>query len=176
MAQIGLFFGSSTGNTENAAELIQKGFQSRGLQVDMYNVMADPVSKMEEYDILILGIPTWDIGELQEDWKNCWDDLDSLQLAGKKAALFGQGDQRGYPATFQDCIGLLGHKVRGRGATLVGFTSTEGFDFDESAGLEEGKFMGLSLDDDNQRDLTEGRIQAWVEQLVAELNLVPQAG
>ncbi|MCW5878997.1 MAG: flavodoxin [Anaerolineales bacterium] len=176
MAKIGLFFGSSTGNTENAAELIQKDLQQRGLEVDLFNVMADPVSKMQEYDCLVLGIPTWDIGELQEDWKNNWDELDSLQLAGKKAALFGQGDQRGYPATFQDCLGLLGNKLRERGAMLVGFTSTDGFEFDESLGVEDGKFMGLSLDDDNQRELTEGRVAAWVEQLVAEFNLAAQAG
>jgi flavodoxin I len=99
-----------------------------------------------------------------------------MQLAGKKAAVFGQGDQRGYPATFQDCIGMLGRKVRERGGSLVGFTSTEGFNFDESLGVEDGKFMDLSLNDDNQRDLTEGRIQAWVQQLVAEFELAAQAG
>jgi flavodoxin long chain len=176
MPKIGLFFGSSTGNTEAAADRIQQLMQECGFEVAKFNIYADPVKGMEEYDLLILGIPTWDIGEIQEDWKNCWDELDTLQLAGKKVAVFGQGDQRGYPATFQDCIGFLGRKMRERGATLVGFTATEGFEFDESQGVEEGKFMGLSLDDDNQRDLTEGRIQAWVQQLIAEFELAPQAG
>lgn len=176
MAQIGLFFGSSTGNTENAAELIQKALQQRGLDVALFNVMSDPISKMQDFEYLILGIPTWDIGEIQEDWKNNWDDLDSLDLAGKKVAQFGQGDQRGYPATFQDCLGLLGNKVRERGATLVGYTPTDGFEFDESVGVEDGKFMGLSLDDDNQRELTPGRIEAWVQQLISEFDLAAQAG
>lgn len=175
MAKIGLFFGSSTGNTENAAERIRDLLKAQGIELDYFNVTSDPVKAMENYDLLILGLPTWDIGELQEDWKSIWDELDGLQLAGKKAAVFGQGDQRGYPATFQDCIGMLGRKVRERGGSLVGFTSTEGFNFDESLGVEDGKFMGLSLDDDNQRDLTEGRIQAWVQQLVAEFELAAQA-
>ncbi len=176
MAKIGLFFGSSTGNTENAAEQIKQLLEARSLEVSYFNVSVDPVKAMEEYDNLILGIPTWDIGELQEDWDNIWGELDGLNLAGKKVAIFGQGDQRGYPATFQDCIGMLGRKMRERRATLVGFTSTEGFNFDESQGVEDGKFMGLSLDDDNQRDLTDGRVSAWVEQLVQEFALQPQAG
>lgn len=171
MATIGLFFGSSTGNTENAAEQIQKLLQAAGHEVNLLNVYSESVKNMEQYDYLVLGIPTWDIGEIQEDWKNVWDELDTLELAGKKVAVFGQGDQRGYPATFQDCIGLLGRKVRERGASLVGFMSTEGFTFDESLGLEDGKFMGLSLDDDNQRDLTEGRIAAWVPQVIGEFGI-----
>jgi flavodoxin II len=24
---------------------------------------------MSQYDVLILGIPTWDFGEIQEDWE-----------------------------------------------------------------------------------------------------------
>lgn len=175
MSKIGLFFGSSTGNTEAAAERIRDLFQERGFEVSLFNIYSESVQNMEQFEYLVLGIPTWDIGEIQEDWKNCWDELDTLQLTGKKAAVFGQGDQRGYPATFQDCIGFLARKVRERGATVVGFTPTDGFDFDESQGLEDGKFMGLSLDDDNQRDLTDGRIQAWVAQLVSEFELVPQA-
>ncbi|MCL4258298.1 MAG: flavodoxin [Anaerolineales bacterium] len=171
MATIGLFFGSSTGNTENAAEQIQKLLQAAGHEVNLLNVYSESVKSMEQYEYLVLGIPTWDIGEIQEDWKNVWDELDTLELAGKKVAVFGQGDQRGYPATFQDCIGLLGRKVRERGASLVGFMSTEGFTFDESLGLEDGKFMGLSLDDDNQRDLTEGRIAAWVPQIISEFGI-----
>lgn len=171
MATIGLFFGSSTGNTETAAERIQQLLQEAGHEVSLLNVYSEAVKSMEQYEYLVLGIPTWDIGEIQEDWKNVWDELDALNLSGKKVAVFGQGDQRGYPATFQDCIGLLGRKVRERGATLVGFMSTEGFEFDESLGLEDGKFMGLSLDDDNQRDLTEGRIVAWVPQVIAEFGI-----
>lgn len=171
MATIGLFFGSSTGNTESAAERIQQLLQAAGHEVNLLNVYSEAIKSMEQYEYLVLGIPTWDIGEIQEDWKNVWDELDTLDLAGKKVALFGQGDQRGYPATFQDCIGLLGRKVRERGASLVGFMSTEGFEFDESLGLEDGKFMGLSLDDDNQRDLTEGRIVAWVPQVIAEFGI-----
>ncbi|MCW5621208.1 MAG: flavodoxin domain-containing protein, partial [Burkholderiales bacterium] len=97
MATIGLFFGSSTGNTESAAERIQQLLQAAGHEVNLLNVYSEAIKSMEQYEYLVLGIPTWDIGEIQEDWKNVWDELDTLDLAGKKVAVFGQGDQRGYP-------------------------------------------------------------------------------
>ena len=34
--------------------------------------------------------------------------------------------------------------------------------------LDDGKFCGLALDEDNEDDKTEGRVAAWVEQLKGE--------
>ena len=53
----------------------------------------------------------------------------------------------------------------------MGFTSTEGHDFEDSFGLEDGKFMGLALDNDNDAGLTDDRITAWVKQLKGEFGL-----
>ncbi|STE83833.1 flavodoxin II [Escherichia coli] len=53
--------------------------------------------------MLILGIPTWDFGEIQEDWEAVWDQLDDLNLEGKIVALYGLGDQLGYGEWFLDC-------------------------------------------------------------------------
>ena len=173
MPKIGLFYGSTTGNTANAAEAIRQAFNeiSPDIVVDVFDIAKTGIEAMADYDMLILGISTWNIGELQYDWADVMDDLENLNLAGKKVAIFGPGDQIGFPDTFQDAIGILGEKVRKRGAKLVGFTSTEGFDFHESLGVENGQFMGLSLDEDNQPDLTAKRIKDWVEQLQEEFEL-----
>lgn len=168
MSTIGLFYSSSTGNTEEAANAIQAAF---GGDVDVYSVADTPVDKMLEYDYLIIGIPTWEIGELEADWDAVVDDYADLDLSGKKLAVFGLGDQVNYPDTYQDGVGILAKKGRDAGATLVGFTPTEGHDFDESFGLEDGRFMGLCLDDDNQADQTDDRITAWVEQLKGEFGI-----
>lgn len=168
MSTIGLFFSSSTGNTEEAADAIKAAF---GGDVDIFSVADTPVAKMLEYENIIIGIPTWEIGELEADWDAVVDDYAALDLSGKKLALYGLGDQVNYPDTYQDGIGILGKKGRDAGATLVGFTSTEGHDFDESFGLEDGKFMGLCLDNDNQAEQTDDRIAAWVEQLKGEFGL-----
>jgi len=81
-------------------------------------------------------------------------------------AFLGLGDQYGYPDTFCDALGILGRKFVERGAQLVGFTSTEGYDFSDSLGVEEGMFMGLALDEDNESERTGERITDWVWQLV----------
>ena len=168
MSDIGLFYSSSTGNTEEAANAIKSAF---GGGVDVFSVADTPIEKMLEYDNLIIGIPTWEIGELEADWDEVVDDYAGLDLSGRKLAVFGLGDQVNYPDTYQDGIGILARKGRDAGATLVGFTSTDGHDFDASFGVEDGRFMGLALDDDNQVDETEARIAEWVEQLKGEFGL-----
>ena len=52
---------------------------------------------------------------------------------------------------------------------LIGRTSTAGYEFEESRSVEKGKFIGLVIDDKNQKDLTEERIVNWVNQLKEEI-------
>ena len=172
MAKIGMFYGSTTGNTETAANLIEKEFDKMdtGL-LDVFNVAVDPVSKMMDFDCLILGSSSWGDGELQDDWNDVWDQMDDLDLKGKKAALFGLGDQFSFSDTFQDALKVLADKVRQLGADLVGQWPNEGYEFDDSAALTGGKFLGLSLDEDNQSDLTAERVETWVAQLKDEFGL-----
>ncbi|MEO1644220.1 MAG: flavodoxin [Chloroflexota bacterium] len=133
----------------------------------------DDISNLKEFDYLILGCPTWNVGELQDDWELELPNLENVDFSGKRVALFGAGDQAHYSDNFQDALGILGRKLRERGATLVGFTSTEGYDYDESVGVENDMFMGLAIDEVNQSDLTGERIEAWVKQLVREFELTP---
>lgn len=50
-----------------------------------------------------------------------------MKLKGKKVAIFGLGDQIRYPENFADGIGLLAEVFEEDEATLVGFTSSEGY-------------------------------------------------
>ncbi|MDC0834787.1 flavodoxin FldA [Leptolyngbya valderiana BDU 20041] len=170
MAKIGLFYGSTTGNTETAAEAIQAEFGGDDV-VELQNIADADLSELEEYDCLILGSPTWNIGELQSDWEGCFDELDDLDLSGKKVAYFGVGDQIGYADNFQDAMGILEEKVSSLGGQTVGHWPVDGYDFSESKAVKNGKFIGLALDDDNQDDLTEERIQKWVVQLKSEFGV-----
>ena len=67
MSKIGLFFGSTTGKTESAAEMIQKEFGSENV-VTLHNILEVEDSDFDNYQYLIIGSPTWDAGELQSDW------------------------------------------------------------------------------------------------------------
>lgn len=166
---IGLFYGSTTCYTEMAAEKIRD--QLGAELVDLHNIKDVPLARAEDYPILILGISTWDFGELQEDWESRWDDIDTLNLEGHVVALFGMGDQLGYGEWFQDALGLLHDKVVARGASVVGYWPNQGYEFEASKALtEDGKyFVGLSLDEANQYDDTDTRIETWVAQILDEI-------
>ncbi len=174
-ATIGLFYGSSTCYTEMVAEkIVAELRESQGKAiVDLFNIADEPVTTMESYDFLILGIPTWDYGELQEDWENIWDDIDELELTGKTVALFGLGDQVGYPEWFLDALGYLWAKVCNQGAKTVGYWPVDGFKFEQSKALtaDEQYFVGLAIDDENQFELTDDRIKNWCRQILKEFGL-----
>jgi flavodoxin I len=164
MAKIGLFYGTQTGNTQSAAEAIQQEFGGSNV-VELHDVANADVDDFAGYDCLIIGCPTWNIGELQSDWEGFYEELDNIDFTGKKVAYFGPGDQIGYSDNFQDAMGILEEKISELGATTVGHWSTDGYDFNESKAVKNGKFVGLALDEDNQSDLTESRIKQWVAQL-----------
>ncbi|MDP5292129.1 flavodoxin FldB [Oceanimonas sp. CHS3-5] len=166
---IGLFYGSTTCYTEIAAEKIRE--QLGAELVDLHNIRDVPLARAQDYPILILGISTWDFGELQEDWESHWDDIDTLNLEGHVVALFGMGDQLGYGEWFQDALGMLHDKVVARGASVVGYWPNQGYEFEASKALtEDGKyFVGLSLDEANQYDDTDPRIETWVAQILDEI-------
>ncbi|MBX3015553.1 MAG: flavodoxin [Caldilineaceae bacterium] len=175
MRQIGIFYGSSTGNTEAAALAIAKALQTLpGVSVDVLEISRKTVEKLSLYPQLILGVPTWDIGQLQDDWANVVPTVRQMDLTGKVIALFGCGDQYCYPDSYQDAIGLMAQLCRAQGATLVGRWPTTDYEFDDSLALEDEMFLGLALDD-NQKELTPARIQQWVEQLIQEFDLTAVA-
>ncbi|MEO0443367.1 MAG: flavodoxin, partial [Pseudomonadota bacterium] len=132
-----------------------------------------PLSELENYQQLILGIPTWDYGELQEDWEDCWDDIDCLDLEDKTIALFGLGDQIGYAEWFLDAMGYLHNKIVLKRAKVIGYWPNKGYSFTGSQALTEdhSHFVGLALDDENQFDQTDERIATWCEQLKIHMKI-----
>ena len=68
-------------------------------------------------------------------------------------------------------MGILEEKVSELGAETAGYWSVDGYDFSDSKALRSGKFVGLALDEDNQPELTDGRVQQWVTQLKQEFDI-----
>ncbi|WP_440875742.1 flavodoxin FldB [Thalassotalea sp. PLHSN55] len=168
--KIGLFYGSTTCYSEMAAEKIQLELGEQ--QVDIFNIKDIPLSHCSQYDLLILGISTWDYGELQEDWESHWADLEQLDLSGKIVALYGMGDQIGYTDWFQDALGMLHEVVQAQGAYVIGYwPNDESYEFAASKALNDDgtQFVGLALDEDNQYQLSEQRIQTWCQQISDEI-------
>lgn len=170
-APIGLFFGSTTGNTEDIAALIAGyiGYE----RVQQYNIAVTGLADISAHRYLIFGIPTWDFGELQEDWQDLWQELEHFDLTGCRCAIFGLGDQIGYAEWFLDAMGLLHNKLQQQGAQMVGYWPNQGYNFDESKALtpDGRQFVGLALDEDSQHAETEERVALWVPQVLTEFGL-----
>ena len=172
MANVGLFFGSDEGNTEAVAYRIQNRL---GKDVVAVHDIAD-VTQVDflQYDKIILGIPTWDFGQIQSDWEEFWHDVAEVPFESKQVALYGLGDQFGYGDYFLDAMGMLHDVVVANGANIIGHWSTEGYEFDASKALitEQNVFVGLGLDEDQQPDQTKQRLDTWCQQIHDEFALV----
>lgn len=166
MENIGIFYGSNTGNTEVAAQQIQKEFGASVATI--FDVSSPKAADVEQYSNIIFGCSTLEIGELQYDFDDFMPELKAANLEGKKIAIFGLGDQESYSDSFVDSIGLIYEALKDKGCEVVGKTSTEGYNYDKSRGVVDREFMGLALDEENQGDLTNERIKDWVAQLRGE--------
>lgn len=178
MAKIGLFFGSNTGKTRKVAKMIKKRFDDE-LMADAVNVNRVSPEDFARYQYLILGTPTLGDGLLpglsadceNESWEEFLPKIEGLEFSGKTVALFGLGDQLGYAEEFVDALGELHAFFKDRGATLVGAWPTEGYEFEHSEAVVDGKFVGLALDLDNQSNLTEERLNRWLGQIAPAFGL-----
>lgn len=157
MAKTIVVFGSSTGTCENIANMI-----GEKLDAEVINVTDLTAEQVAEADLLVIGTSTWGAGELQDDWYDGIDLIKGADLSGKRVAVFGCGDSAGYSDTFCGGMKELYDAAVSAGATMVGEVSAEGYTFDDSDSVVDGKFVGLALDDVNEDDKTEARIDAWI--------------
>ena len=160
MSKIGIFFGSTTGVTEEIANKISNNLEG----AEVYNISGNE-DKLNDFDVLILGTSTWGFGDLQDDWQGTLDELANLDLNGKKVAYFGTGDQSTFADTFIDGIGIINDEIEKTGALVIGQTSIDGYEFSGSKAVVDGKFLGLAIDEVNQSELTDERVEKWISEL-----------
>jgi len=174
--KVGIFFGTSTGSTQEVADLIAAEFgddvASSPIEID--TVQGSVAAEFAKYDSLVVGTPTWNTGADMERSGTGWDEIyynemKDLNIGGKKVAVFGLGDSVSYSENYADASGELHDVFESLGCTMMGYTSTEGYLHEESKAIRGGdKFCGLLLDAVNQEELTEGRVKKWVAALIDE--------
>ncbi|VFP84131.1 Flavodoxin 1 [Candidatus Erwinia haradaeae] len=170
MAQIGIFFGSDTGNTEKIAKMIQIKMGPHIAEV--FDIANSSKEDLEKFNILLLGIPTWYYGEAQCDWDDFFPILEEINFAGKLVALFGCGDQGDYSDYFCDAMGIIRDIIELKSASIIGHWPTNGYIFETSKAMVDAThFVGLTIDEDRQPELTQERIDRWVQQIYVEMNL-----
>lgn len=164
MSKTIVIYGSTTGTCEAIAEKI-----ANKLGTETLNVQHLTTDIVDANDSLILGTSTWGAGEMQDDWYDGLKVLQQSKLAGKTIALFGCGDAESYGDTFVGGLGELYDGIKDSGARFIGQVPVDDYQFTESDAVRGGKFVGLPLDDVNEDDKTDARIDAWVATLSPNL-------
>lgn len=170
MKEIGIFFGSDTGNTEKIAKLIQESIGNNiAILHDISNVSKKDI---EDFNYLILGIPTWYYGEVQCDWDDFLPKLKQINFLDKTVALFGCGDQEDYSEYFCDAMGIVYKILKEKKANIIGKWSTKEYNFERSkALLNKDYFVGLILDEDRQAEKTTERVIKWLKTILPYFKL-----
>ena len=156
MKKIGLFYAANAVKTSQIAKKIREALGTE--YVDIIPAEQAWGNDFEAYDNLIVGVSTWFDGELPTYWDELIPELETLDLKGKRVALFGLGDQ-----------GILGDAFEKAGAALVGFTPAKEYSFNRSKALRGNEWCGLVIDIENQSGRTDKRIKAWCDRLKTEL-------
>ena len=157
----GIFYGSTTGCTEDAANQIA---QTLGIDAaDIHNVGSTSADAVMDYDTLLLGSSTWGCGDLQDDWYDFLSSLQTLDLSGKKVGLFGCGDSDSYPDTFCGALGQLYDGLQSTGCTFVGSFEPTDYNVVDSDVCRDGQFIGLAIDESDSDDKNQARLQAWCQ-------------
>lgn len=163
MKKTGIFYGSTTGNTESVAEKIADAL---GIgKEDVHNVADTQPNAVQPYEMLLLGCSTWGVGEMQDDWNDFLFKLKDMDLKGKTVAIFGCGDAASFGSSFCDAIGLIYKELQHTGCSFTGSVDPSEYNFDGSEALIDGKFVGLPIDENNESDKTDERVKAWTDEL-----------
>ena len=164
MSHIAILYGTSGGNTESVAKSIRSLFDDNA---DLYNVDTIKIDDIKPYKYLILGTSTTGIGDLQDDWDSFLPVFSKADLSDKTVAIFALGDSASFSNSFAEAMKVIYDAIKDK-AKIIGFVDDEGYTYDESTAVVDGRWVGLPIDEDNEYDQTDARLKAWVAELKKE--------
>jgi flavodoxin I len=172
MQKIGIFFGTETGTTRLIAKKLHKKLGDENASKPL-NVNRITPEEMLQYDALILGTPSYGVGDipgrsagcLESNWEEFFAQLGTPNLSGKRIALYGLGAQERYSDRFAASLIRVYQIFKDLGAEIVGSWDTDGYIFEHSPSIVDGRFVGLVVDERTQGALTEQRLDTWLEQV-----------
>jgi len=168
--QIAVLFGPLGGNAEKVANTIKN-------KLGEHNCVLVPVSAadnalIKKYDRIIFGVSTigthtWTDNKTRSDWDIFLPKFRDIDLSGKHVAIYGLGDQIAYANHFVDDMKIVYDIVIQQGGKVIGQWPTEGYDFNDSEAIIDNMFVGLAIDEDRQSDLTEERVNNWIDEIAS---------
>lgn len=143
-----IIFGSTTGNTEDMADMVKAELEQSDFEAEVKEVTTAAVEDLTGgEDLLLLGCPAYgdDEIELQEDFADFYEKLNGVKLDGKPFAVFAPGDTS--YEHFCGSVDMLEEKMAELGGKLV----TDGLKIDGDPGDASGE------------------ITSWIESIVSFL-------
>ncbi|MBQ7457331.1 MAG: flavodoxin [Desulfovibrio sp.] len=120
MASVLIVFGSTTGNTESIAHILERKLTDAGHTVSVQNAAnAKPEHIAKDYNAVLFGASAWgeeDI-EMQEDFDSFFEHAKDMDLANKPCAAFASGD-RSYPH-FCGAVDVIEETVKQLGGNCI---------------------------------------------------------
>ena len=173
MKKIALIFWPEEGNVDVSGDQILTRFGDN--EIIKISIALTTKEILNEYDNWIVGGSTvgshvWEDADDTNKWHDFFKLLDEIDTNGKIVAFYGLGDQVLYPHHFVDGLGVFQEEFEKRNIKIVGQWSAEGYDFTDSEGIKDGYFFGLALDQDQQSELSDERIDQWLEIIKKEFN------
>ncbi len=164
-----LIFWPKGGNVEHAADMITKEF-GEITELPMDKVTVETLAQFDKFIVggSSLGAETWEGTQIESPWNKFFNIIKTVDFSSKKVALFGLGDQVLWPSNFIDSLDTIYNSFIEANAQIIGAWPTEGYHFTDSKAVKGDHFIGLALDEDQQDELSEERIQTWVKQIKAE--------
>jgi len=170
MKKTALIYWPKQGNVENTAAKIAAHFDKD--TIDVFTISEVNVSQLTNYDFLIFGGSTIGADNWEDThttkWYSFFEKLKGVSLKGKTAAIYGLGDQVLYPEHYVDGMAVIRNELVSAGAKIIGQWPVEGYEHTDSKSIEGDHFIGLALDDDHQSELSDERIEKWVQILKSE--------
>lgn len=154
-----LVYSFNSQHTSKVAAVMKEFLKGKVNEVNIEDAGFDELLK---YDLHIMGVSTWFDGELPNYWDEYLPGLEEQDYSGKKIAIFGLGNQKEYPENYQDAMGILADFFSNRGAEIIGSTETDGYEFESSAAVKDGKFCGLAIDSCHTEKQKKQMVEQWV--------------
>lgn len=174
MKWLGIFYSPAGGSVHRVAKMLKNKIGAD--KVDMFCVNDIHADKLLDYKNLILvcsslGRSTWE-REQRDRWAKFFPSMRKISLKDRVIALVGLGDHITYPNNFVDGMGYMAELVTELGGNLVGKTSTDGYEFQESAAETDDLFVGLPLDEDFEPEKTKDRLDKWLAMVLPDFEEV----
>ena len=170
MKKIAIIYWPKKGSTEKVAHLLQDKLGKDN--ADVFTIKDITDEDFAYYGAFIIGAPTTGADNWEHAHKTAWHEFFAkilkADLKGKPYAIYGLGDGVRYPYHFVNGMIDIKKQFDKTEAKYCGAWPQKGYEFKESASIIDDKFVGLALDEDNEHELTDGRIDQWLKLIIKD--------